>query len=330
MSTSAPTDLTAQWLAHMQSGHFAAAWRISDQIMNGASRRDLPRHLTGLWRGAPLAGRRVLLRCYRGLGDTIQFIRYAPLIKARAREVTVSAQAELIPLLRTMPAIDRLIALDRDRDPEDCDLEVEVTELPHVFRTTLRTIPARIPYFRVAHAALPRNNHHPAVGIVWAAGDWDHRRTIPLSELAPLFEIPGLRFYSFQRGAAAKQSQGLPAIVLRWQDVLHEAGLLRSLDLLISVDTMPAHLAGALGVPVWLLLHADPDWRWMRAREDSPWYPTMRLFRQKRPGDWRPVLCQVAAELRSLHDRRSRLGVTTGCQNEFHLSRATSKIAPRD
>jgi hypothetical protein len=299
MSTSVPADLTAQWLAHMRDGHFAAAWRISDQIMNRETRRDLPRHLTSLWSGAPLAGRRVLIRCYRGLGDTIQFIRYAPLVKASAREVTVSAQAELIPLLRTMPAIDRILALDRDPDPPDCDLELEVTELPHVFRTTPRTIPARIPYFGVSHAALPQSNH-PAVGIVWAAGDWDPRRTIPLSELAPPFETAGLMFYSFQRGAPAEQWQALPAIALHWQDVLHEAGLLRSLDLLISVDTMPAHLAGALGIPVWLLLHSDPDWRWMRAREDSPWYPTMRLFRQNRPGDWRPVLRRVAAELRTL------------------------------
>jgi hypothetical protein len=267
--------------------------------MNGERQCDLPRHLITLWRGAPLTGRRVIIRCYRGLGDTIQFIRYAPLVKARAREVTVAAQAEFIPLLRTMPAIDRVLALDRDPDPRDYDLEIEVTELPHVFRTTLRTIPAPIPYFCVSPAALPKSNH-PAVGIVWAAGDWDRRRTIPLSELAPLFETPGLMFYSFQRGAAAEQSQALPAIAPRWQDVLHEAGLLRSLDLLISVDTMPAHLAGALGVPVWLLLHSDPDWRWMRAREDSPWYPTMRLFRQNRPGDWRPVLHRVAAELRSL------------------------------
>ena len=299
MSISASADLTAQWLAHMRDGHFAAAWRISDQIMHGQTPGDLPRHLVTLWRGAPLAGQRVLIRCYRGLGDTIQFIRYVPLVKARARAVTVSAQAELIPLLRSMPAIDRVIALDQDPDPRECDLEVEVTELPHVFRTTLRTIPSRIPYFCVSPAPLPESTH-PAVGIVWAAGDWDRRRTIPLSELAPLFETPAVRFYSFQRGAAAEQSQALPAIALRWRDVVQEAGLLRSLDLLISVDTMPAHLAGALGVPVWLLLHSDPDWRWMRAREDSPWYPTMRLFRQNRAGDWRPVLRRVAAELRSL------------------------------
>ena len=309
-SDRAPADPAAQWLAHMRDGRFEPAWRISDQIMNGEARRDLPRHLTTLWRGAPLAGRHVLIRCYRGLGDTIQFIRYAPFVKAAARQVTVSAQPELIPLLRTMPAMtDRVTALDRDPDPREGDLEIEATELPHVFRTTLHTIPARIPYFRVSRAALSRGNC-PKVGIVWAAGDWDTRRTIPPSELAPLFEIPGLTFYSFQRGTATEHSQALPAIALRWRDVLHEAGLLLSLDILISVDTMPAHLAGALGVPVWLLLHSDPDWRWMRTREDSPWYPTMRLFRQNRPGDWRAVLSRVAAELRALRDHRSRSGCT--------------------
>jgi hypothetical protein len=292
---------TKQWIAHMRKGLFEAAWRISDEFMPPTKRPELPRHLQTLWRGAPLVGRRVLIRCYRGLGDTIQFIRYAPLVKALAREVTVSAQSELIPLLGTMRSIDRLLALDHEPEAENCefDIEVEATELPYIFRTTVCTIPATIPYFEVPKVSLCGRARF-AVGIVWAAGDWDPRRTIPLNELAPVFEVPQLAFYSFQRGPAAAESDALPVTALHWRDIVQEASWLRDLDLLISVDTMPAHLAGALGVPVWLLLHADPDWRWMSRREDSPWYPNMRLFRQCRAGYWGPVVRRVARELRTL------------------------------
>jgi hypothetical protein len=139
-----------------------------------------------------------------------------------------------------------------------------------------------------------------AVGIVWTAGDWDRRRSIPVPQLAPLTSVTGARFFAFQRGAALGQTDHFHVHHLNWRDTLHEATLLRALDVLISVDTMPAHLAGALGVPVWLLLHADADWRWMRGRQDSPWYPTMRLFRQSQQGVWGPVLERVAAELREL------------------------------
>jgi ADP-heptose:LPS heptosyltransferase len=116
-----------------------------------------------------------------------------------------------------------------------------------------------------------------------------------------------MKLFAFQRGAALGKTEHLPINHLNWRDVVHEAALLRALDLLISVDTLPAHLAGALGVPVWLLLHADPDWRWMRDREDSPWYPTMRLFRQTQQGVWQPVLERVAAELRTLSRARNQV-----------------------
>ena len=270
----------------MRHGRYSAAWRISDAVARTGPRSELPRHLQTLWRGTPITGRRVLIRCYRGLGDTIQFIRYAPLVKSLAREVIVSAQAELIPILRTIPALDRVIALDRDRDPPS-DVELEITELPHLFRTTVRTIPDRVPYLHAPQSSLPQPAGM-AVGIVWAAGDWDRRRTIPPSELDSLSMIPGITLYSFQCGAAAADARKIGARPLYWRDIIQESSLLRSLDLLISVDTMPAHLAGALAMPVWLLLHSEPDWRWMVDRNDSPWYPTMRLFRQQRPGEWRP------------------------------------------
>jgi len=300
-------DAFAFWAEHMRRGEFEAAWRISDQVGRSNSLDDRrPRHFQTVWSGASLRRKRVLIRCHRGLGDTIQFIRYAPLVKAIAAEVVVSAQAELLPLLQTMPAIDRLTVLDDDNDRPRYDVDIEVMELPYALRTRPATIPSDVPYLHVPQSTLPAGDRL-AVGIVWAAGDWDRRRSIPLPQLAPLAAVAEMKLFAFQRGAALGKTEHLPINHLNWRDVVHEAALLRALDLLISVDTLPAHLAGALGVPVWLLLHADPDWRWMREREDSPWYPTMRLFRQTQQGVWQPVLECVAAELRALARARSAL-----------------------
>jgi hypothetical protein len=244
-----------------------------------------------------LADKRVLVRCYHGLGDTIQFIRYAPLIKEIAREVIVWAQPALLPLLRTVRGIDRLLPLHDGAPEVEYDVDVESMELPHIFRTTLATIPAEIPYLHVTPAALPRHGRL-AVGLVWAAGDWEHaRRSMPFPLCAPLAAVPEMVLYILQRGPALAQYQHGAGILSGSDDVVETARLMRALDLVISVDTMPAHLAGALGVPVWTLLDAAADWRWMEGREDSPWYPTMRLFRQERPGAWEPVMARVVAAL---------------------------------
>ena len=315
MDTSGGVGLPAQfrsedafrfWAEHMRRGEFEAAWRISDQVrrLESTSNGCRPRHFQQVWSGASMRRKRVLIRCHRGLGDTIQFIRYAPLVKALGAEVIVSAQAELIPLLQTMPAIDRLVPLDGNGQPPRYDVDIEIMELPYALRTNQTTIPAETPYLHVPQSPLPTGNLL-AVGIVWAAGDWDRRRSIPLPQLAPLASVTGMKLFAFQRGAALTQTEHLPISFLNWSDVVHEAALLRALDLLISVDTMPAHLAGALGVPVWLLLHADADWRWMKERDDSPWYPSMRLFRQSREGMWQPVLERAAAELRALSRSRA-------------------------
>jgi hypothetical protein len=288
----------------MRRGAFEEAWTISDAVLRarvGVPCWHWPRHQQYLWDGTPLADKRVLVRCYHGLGDTIQFIRYAPLIKDVAREVLVWAQPALLPLLRTMRGIDCLLPLHDGAPDVGYDVDVESMELPHICRTTLATIPAEIPYLHVAPAALPRQER-VAVGLVWAAGDWQHkRRSIPWPLLAPLATIPGVALYILQRGPALEQYQHGVGILSGTHDVVEEARLMRALDLVISVDTMPAHLAGALGVPVWTLLDAAADWRWMDEREDSPWYPTMRLFRQERPGAWEPVVARVMAELMRFH-----------------------------
>jgi hypothetical protein len=288
----------------MRRGAFEEAWTISDAVLRarvGVPCWHWPRHQQYLWDGTPLADKRALVRCYHGLGDTIQFIRYAPLIKEVAREVLVWAQPALLPLLRTMRGIDRLLPLHDGAPDVGYDVDVESMELPHICRTTLATIPAEIPYLHVAPAALPRQER-VAVGLVWAAGDWQHkRRSIPWPLLAPLATIPGVALYILQRGPALEQYQHGVGILSGTHDVVEEARLMRALDLVISVDTMPAHLAGALGVPVWTLLDAAADWRWMDEREDSPWYPTMRLFRQACPGAWEPVVARVMAELMRFH-----------------------------
>lgn len=287
-----------EWLARMLRGDYAAAWNVSDRIL--AARGDaptwhLPRHLQAVWRGAPLHGKRVLVRCYHGLGDTLQFVRYAPLVAEIAAELSVWAQPPLLPLLATVKGIDHLLPLHDGVPDAEYDVDVELMELPHVFRTTLDTIPNDIPYLHVP--PLRRWTHDFAVGIAWAAGDWNPRRSIPFEMLAPLASVPGVSLHVLQRGHHRDDWRFGFGTLAHVRDAYEEARFMRALDLVISVDSMPAHLAGALGVPVWTLLHHEPDWRWMSRGERTPWYPRMRLFRQPRAGDWEPVIARVVKEL---------------------------------
>jgi hypothetical protein len=306
------TATTDPWADCMRRGDFAGAWEISDAVLathRGVPCWHRPRHEQYVWDGTPLAHQRVLVRCYHGLGDTVQFIRYAPLVRAVAREVIVWAQPALLPLLRTAAGIDRLLPLHDGTPDVDYDVDVELMELPHVFRTTLATIPAAVPYLH-AKPAVRERDAALHVGLVWSAGDWDRRRAVPMALLEPLREIRGVRWHALQRGPAlAAWPPHLGAISGRDRPE-EAAAVMRALDLVISVDSFPAHLAGALGVPTWTLLHTDADWRWMRDRDDTPWYPSMRLFRQQRAGDWTDVLATVASELLRL--RAVRLNAASG------------------
>jgi len=289
------------WMRHMRRGRFEAAWEVSERARRfGPARPDpmLPRHLQTVWDGTPLAGRRVLVRCYHGLGDTLQFVRYLPLVKATAAEMTVWAQPELLPLLRTAAGIDRLLPLHDGAPQTRFDTDVELMELPFVLRTTLAGIPADIPYLHVRPVPRPAGCGRVAVGLLWQSGDWDPRRSLPTAALAPLARVPQVEYYILQQGAARREiGFGVPSGA---EDLYNLARLMRGLDLVITVDTMAAHLAGALGVPVWTLLQRQADWRWLEGRDDSPWYPTMRLFRQERAGEWEPVVACVAAALSAL------------------------------
>jgi hypothetical protein len=292
-------DLAAAWMRHMRTGEWEAAWRVSDRVLArhaGQPSWHLPRHEQWIWNGTPLDGRRVLVRCYHGLGDTLQFIRYAPLLRAIGAEATFWVQPALIPLLRTMPDAGTLLPLHDGDAGVEYDVDVEIMELAHVFHTTPRSIPGPVPYLHAEPASLPRDGRLH-VGLVWKAGDWDDRRSIPADLLRPLAEVPGVAIHVLQRGGGLAERPADFGVDSGSDDPMEAARTMRALDLVVTVDSMPAHLAGALGVPVWTLLHAEPDWRWMDHRDDSPWYPSMRLFRQPRPGDWPAVVARVAAEL---------------------------------
>jgi hypothetical protein len=285
----------------MRRGDFEAAWRISDRMMrnrHGQPCHALPRHHQWIWDGSPIDDRDVLVRCYHGLGDTIQFWRYLPLLRARARRVTAWAPPRLLPLVATTNACDLLLPLHDGTPGVDYEVDVEIMELPYLFRTRADSVPVTIPYFNVTPLPLPRRRGQLAVGIVWSAGDWNANRSIPIDMLTPLFDLP-VDWYVLQGGAAAAALPHGIGIGVGADDIMEAARAIRSLNLLITIDSMPAHLAGALGTRAWTLLPFDADWRWMIERDDSPWYPTMRLFRQQQPGDWAGVMSEVTAQLRT-------------------------------
>ena len=288
------------WLRHMRSGEWERAWAITDCAMPARAREPCwhwPRHLQYVWTGAALGNRRVLVRCYHGLGDTLQFIRYMPLLKAIAAELIVWVQPSLIPLLDGFPGVDRFLPLHDGAPEAEYDVDVEIMELPHVFRTTLATVPAKIPYLHAEPMPVQRSGGRPAVGLVWKAGDWNEARSFPFALLKPLAALEQADFHILQPQAVAAGWDGSFGQFHGEFGMADYARLVRAMDLVITIDSMPAHLAGALGVPTWTLLGADPDWRWMAEREDSPWYPGMRLFRQPRAGDWEAVIARVAEEL---------------------------------
>jgi len=267
-----------------------------------------------LWDGGDLAGRRILLHPEAGYGDTIQFVRYAPLVTRHGGKVTLGCVAEMQRLLQTLDGVEELAVIGPSR--LGFDVHCPLVSLPRLLKTTLHNIPADVPYLRADaaqsrlwRAKLPAGKAPLKVGLAWAGRpeyDDDRRRSISLSRLAPLGQVEGVWFCSLQKGPASQQARSLPAgfEVRDWSADLNDfadtAALIDNLDLIITVDTAVAHLAGALAKPTWVLLPKVPDWRWMLNRDDSPWYPTMRLFRQSDGGDWETPIGKIVQALESL------------------------------
>lgn len=311
-----PGDETVHYnLAHqlLLTGRYAEGWREFEWRL--ATRVPVPDRGRPRWTGEPLEGRTLLLYGEQGHGDTIQFVRYAAMASARGGRVIVECPSALVRLVATVPGVAAAYALG---DAPDFDLICPMLSLPYVFGTDLSTVPAPIPYMADRVPGDDRFDHVvPAdgsrrVGLVWAGEPrpehrrWsaaDRRRSLPLGAFAPLLEVPGVRLVSLQKGAAAAQVADPPFAgrmidpMAQVCDFADTAAIIRRLDLVISVDTAVAHLAGAIGRPVWLLSRFDGCWRWLAGREDSPWYPRLRVYRQPRLDDWSPVLERLTREL---------------------------------
>jgi tetratricopeptide (TPR) repeat protein len=277
----------------------------------GFVKRTLPQPQ---WDGSPLAGRTILLHAEQGLGDTLQFVRYVPLVKERGGTVLLETPAALHELLAALPGVDRLLASGEPLPP--FDVHAALLSLPYLFRTTLETIPAGVPYLTADASLVEHWRRELAhlrefkVGINWQGNPKNptqHYRAIRLAHFAPLARVPGVRLLSLQKGAGTEQLRevaGRFAVTELGSQVDEAAGafmdtaaIMKNLDLVVSSDTSVAHLAGALGVPVWVAIPYATDWRWLLGREDTPWYPTMRLFRQSEWGNWEEAFERMAAAL---------------------------------
>jgi len=277
------------------------------------------------WDGEPFAGKRLLVHYEQGLGDNLQFVRYLPMVKQLGGTVIFETPGSMYGLLRTLDGIDELVEASPERPPDvEFDSYTSLMDLPGIFGTTLETIPANVPYIHADPAKVERwrgrlSGPRFKVGIVWGGRPTGPNevlslqyRSCGLEHFAALADVDAVALYGLQKGPPAVQVDQLPERITvsnlgeEFDDFADTAAAVENLDLIVSIDTSVAHLAGAMGKPVWVLLKSDADWRWLLDREDNPWYPTMRLFRQRRPGDWNEVLSRVAGELRNRVDAWSK------------------------
>ncbi len=262
------------------------------------------------WDGADIKGRRILLYVEQGYGDLFQFSRYVPLLAKQGATVLLETVQEIQPLMATLGGVGELVL--GGQTPPPVDFVCPLMSVPLWYGTTLQTIPAKVPYITPDPTLVAQwaeffcADKNLKVGIAWAgrpSHSNDHNRSATLAAFAPLAEVPGVSFYSLQKGDAARQVANAPAgmklrdLADRLTDFVATAAVIANLDLVIAVDTSIVHLAGAMAKPVWTLLPSFPDWRWMQHREDSPWYPTMRLFRATQRNDWPGVMNRVATAL---------------------------------
>ena len=314
-----PDYVRAHWnlgLALLAQGRFREGWAEHEwRARTQRSWSPALRFEQTAWQGETLAGKILLIHREQGLGDNIQFARYASLAAARGARVIMLTYPPLVRLFRTLPGVSEVVA---DGDPLPAfDLQAPILSLPHLFGTELATVPAEIPYLRAdpVGVAAWRDRLAPLpgrkVGLVWAGGvrpndpDWarlDGRRSLALALFTEIAELKGISLVSLQKGGPAVQVEGFPIadFMDEIEDFADTAALIEALDLVITVDTAVAHLAGSLGKPVWILSRYDGCWRWLEDRDDTPWYPTARLYRQKQPHDWPEVLARVREDLKHL------------------------------
>jgi Flp pilus assembly protein TadD len=293
----------------LRGGDFAAGLPDYEHRWCVSKRRDF---IQPQWYGQPLKGVRILLYAEQGLGDTVQFLRYLPLVRAAGGEVILEVQPQMRRLALRLPDVAELICPGDPLPP--FDWHCPLMSLPLAFGTSVESIPASAPYLSVSEEAVDaaaqklRDGREKGkdlrVGIAWAGSPAhlrDRFRSIPLRLLEPLFGLAGAQFFSLQLGPAAAELTDTSGRVTdlgpEIEDMADSASLIANLNLVIAVDTAVAHLAGALAKPVWVLLPFSPDWRWFLDREDSPWYPAMRLFRQPALGDWGPVVGAMRSAL---------------------------------
>jgi hypothetical protein len=299
----------------LAQGELAEGWREHEwrwhtpQLIN--ARRDF---VQPQWRGEPATGSTLLIHAEQGFGDTIQFCRYAKQVSEHGLKVILEVQQPLVRLLHDLPGVELVIA--RGETQPTFDLHCPILSLPLALGVTLEKIGRFNPYLQadpIQVAAWQQRlpeviGSGPRVGLAWAGSPRNHsrslaavdrRRSLAPDRLAPLFQVAGLRFFSLQKGGPpAPEEFPLIDVMGDMQDFADTAVLIANLDLVITVDTAVAHLAAALGKPVWLLDRFDACWRWFTGRRDSPWYPGLRLYRQPQPGDWESVLTEVTDDLR--------------------------------
>jgi tetratricopeptide (TPR) repeat protein len=313
----APDFVHARWnlsLALLLDRQFSEGWSMYDARLELPELgRDRHRFPGPLWDGSAPAGKTLLVYPEQGLGDAVQFARYATTLAAAGARCVIRCPEVLAPLFASIPGVAQI---SRDGEPLPAyDAHLPLLSLPRVFGTTAQSIPAAVPYLAVAEArraavraTLAQSATKRRIGLCWAGNPShgnDRHRSIALMTFASLFALPGTAWFSLQQGEPAAHiaaTRGAENVVPlpEGTPLVDTAALLAELDLVIAVDTSIAHLAGALARPAWVLLPFAPDWRWQLGRDDSPWYPTLRLFRQSRPRDWPSVIARVKTELEAL------------------------------
>ena len=308
-----PACAATRWnhaITLLLGGNFADGWREFEW-----RKRRFPGSFAILpepeWDGGPLTGKTILVLAEQGAGDTIQFMRYLPLLAKRASQVILECHPALAPLVASMPGVITTIPQGGpSASRPSYDVWVDQLSLPRLFGTTIESIPYPAGYLKPDPAcAVAWDRHLPEglrVGLAWAGNPShsnDKRRSAPAAALAPIIAAGGRSIVTLQVGPRARDVAklfGLTDHSGRLTDWSETAAVISGLDVVITVDTAVAHLAGALGIPAWVMLPFAPDWRWMLGREDSPWYAGMRLFRQEKPGDWAGVAQRVATALISV------------------------------